>query len=122
MKFLLVIALPMMFLGACKKDDPILKQFVYSASFTINSAGCPDDFGFRAKGSSDALSPTFQIIRSQDGVDLEFVVVLCNSISSNNLPSTIPAVIYRDGEVFLVVNLIRSSVLNRTYFYYFKHF
>jgi len=116
----------LLFLGSCSKNVNT-KIITYTASYTVNTNVCPDNYGFRPKGSSESLKPSFIPEEYSENQDLELVVILCNSISSSNLPQTIPAVIYKNGVVFLEVDLIRaassnSAVTNRTYFYHFKHY
>ncbi len=110
-------------MGSCKK----YKSTVYTASYTINTTACPDNHGFKIKGSSSAISPSLRLEYRKDGTDVELYVILCNAITTSNLPQTIPAIIYKNGELYLTVDLIRlapsnSSVNNRTYIYHFKHY
>jgi hypothetical protein len=126
MKVILMnISLVLVFLTSCYKQE-IPKRYTYTASYTINTNVCPENYGFRIKGSTSSLSKSYTPNQNDYSLDLELAVILCNSISSSNLPQTIPAIIYRNNEIFLQVDLIRSAPsnsaeANRTYFYHFRH-
>lgn len=117
---LLIISLFLLFLTSCYKQE-IPKIYTYTASYTINTNVCPENYGFRIKGSTSSLSKSYTPSQNDYSLDLELAVILCNSISSSNLQQTIPAIIYLNNEIYLQVDLIRSAAANRTYFYHFRH-
>lgn len=121
MKITLYALLLLFSVVSCQKNDEAPNSGTkYTASYTLSSSVCPEKYGFREKNSTDALEKTY--FTNANMVDLELIVELCTQISSNNLPQTIPAVIYKNGEVFLSIDLIRSSSDIRSYTFSFHHY
>lgn len=123
MKVISTLILFAFLLSSCQKEE-IKVSVRYTASYTLSSNQCnnDEDYGFRLKGTNDALKSSYFTMPSNSGVQLELVVNVCNSISTSSLPSTIPAIIYKNGEVFLTVELLRSAQNSRRYLYYFNHY
>ena len=117
-------AIPLLLIFAgCQKNNPeAILSAVYTASFTLNSTNCEPDYGFRPLFSTETLNPEFSPSTDSHLVELELVVELCSSIFPSNLPQTIPAVIYKNGEVYLTVDLIRTLENQRRYVYHFNHY
>jgi hypothetical protein len=121
MKITLYALLLLFSVVSCQKNDEAPNSKTkYTASYTLSSNVCPENYGFREKNSTDALENTY--FTNANMLNLELVVKLCTQISSSNLPQTIPAVIYKNGEVFLSIDLIRSSSDIRSYTFSFHHY
>lgn len=121
MKALVFSSILFLLFASCQKNDAAPNTGIkYTASYTLSSNVCPENYGFRKKNSTDALEKSY--FTNANMVDLELVVKLCTQIASSNLPQTIPAVIYKNGEVFLSIDLIKSSSDIRSYTFSFHHY
>jgi len=122
MKLLVYAASMVLLFTGCQKVEPTVQTARYTASYTLSSNVCSPNYGFRLKNTTGALSENFSPDPSAHFVELELVVNLCSAFPFNSLPQTIPAIIYRNGEVYLNIELIRTSDNNRRYIYAFHHY
>jgi hypothetical protein len=123
MKIKLYALLLLFSVVSCQKNDEAPNEkTVYTASYTVSPNVCNHDYGFRLLHSTGTLMPSFEPDQSENFLELELVVNLCSDFSFSFLPETIPAVIYRNGEIFLSVDLIQSVANSRRYIYHFHHY
>jgi hypothetical protein len=119
---LFAITLLLLFTGCQKSNQEPISITGYTASYTVSSNVCDSDYGFRLKNSTGTLSEEYSPDPAAQVEELELVVNLCSAFPFNSLPQTIPAIIYRNGEVYLNIDLIRTADNSRRYVYSFHHY